>query len=78
MIDESFNEKLVGEMFIAYVSNTASSLRRSRMSYALSVVHFLRATMRTRARHDPAVPIDKSITRRLLDLPGGWEAVRVH
>ena len=63
MADESVNEKLIGEMFIAYVSNNSvqpseiGDVARA-ISRALSKDNFEELA----ARGDPAVPIDESIT----------------
>ena len=63
MADESFNEKLVGEMFIAYVSN--NSVQPSEIGDVVRAIS--RALSKDNseelaARGDPAVPIDESIT----------------
>ena len=63
MTDERFNEKLVGEMFIAYVSN--NSVQPSQIGDVVRAIS--RALSRDNseelaARGDPAVPIDESIT----------------
>jgi predicted transcriptional regulator len=63
MADESFNEKLVGEMFIAYVSN--NSVQPSQIA---DVVHAISRALSQdnskalAARGDPAVPVEESIT----------------
>ena len=63
MTEESFHEKLIGEMFIAYVSNNSvqpseiGDVARA-ISRALSKDNFEELA----ARGDPAVPIDESIT----------------
>ena len=59
----SFNEKLVGEMFIAYVSN--NSVQPSQIGdvvRAISRALFKDESEELAARGDPAVPIDESIT----------------
>lgn len=67
MTDESFNEKLVGEMFIAYVSNN-----RVAPSQIADVVRAISNAMskdnneELAARQDPAVPINESITPNYL------------
>jgi predicted transcriptional regulator len=67
MTDESFNEKLVGEMFIAYVSN--NSVEPSKIG---DVVRAISCALskdnheELAARQDPAVPIDESITPNYL------------
>jgi predicted transcriptional regulator len=61
MTEESFTEKLVGEMFIAYVSN--NSVEPSQIGDVVRAIS--RALSRDNsepARQDPAVPIDESIT----------------
>ena len=63
MAGESFNEKLVGEMFIAYVSN--NSVQPSQIADVVRAIS--RALSQDdsealAARGDPAVPIDESIT----------------
>ena len=63
MTSESFNERLVGEMFIAYVSN--NSVQPSQIGDVVRAIG--RALSRDNseelaARGDPAVPIDESIT----------------
>jgi MucR family transcriptional regulator, transcriptional regulator of exopolysaccharide biosynthesis len=63
MTNESFNERLVGEMFIAYVSN--NSVQPSQIGDVVRAIS--RALSRDNseelaARGDPAVPIDESIT----------------
>ena len=63
MTDESFNEKLIGEMFIAYVSN--NSVQPSEIGDVVRAIS--RALSKDNseelaARGDPAVPIDESIT----------------
>jgi predicted transcriptional regulator len=63
MADESFNEKLIGEMFIAYVSN--NSVQPSQIGDVVRAIS--RALSKDNseelaARGDPAVPIDESIT----------------
>jgi predicted transcriptional regulator len=67
MTDESFNEKLVGEMFIAYVSN--NSVEPSQIADVVRAIS--RALSKDdqeelAARQDPAVPIDESITPNYL------------
>jgi len=63
MNDESFYEKLIGEMFIAYVSN--NSVEPSQIGDVVRAIS--RALSKDNsealaARRDPAVPIDESIT----------------
>ena len=63
MTDKSFNEKLIGEMFIAYVSN--NSVQPSQIGDVVRAIS--RALSKDNseelaARGDPAVPIDESIT----------------
>jgi predicted transcriptional regulator len=63
MADESFNEKLVGEMFIAYVSN--NSVQPSEIGDVVRAIS--RALSKDNseelaARGDPAVPIEESVT----------------
>jgi predicted transcriptional regulator len=63
MTDESFHEKLIGEMFIAYVSN--NSVQPSQIGDVVRAIS--RALSKDNseelaARGDPAVPIDESIT----------------
>jgi predicted transcriptional regulator len=63
MIDESFNEKLIGEMFIAYVSN--NSVQPSEIGDVVRAIS--RALSKDNseelaARGDPAVPVEESIT----------------
>jgi predicted transcriptional regulator len=63
MSDESFNEKLIGEMFIAYVSN--NSVQPSEIGDVVRAIS--RALSKDNseelaARGNPAVPIDESIT----------------
>jgi predicted transcriptional regulator len=63
MTGESFNEKLVGEMFIAYVSN--NSVQPSEIGDVVRAIS--RALSKDNSeelatRGDPAVPIDESIT----------------
>ncbi len=63
MIDESFNEKLIGEMFIAYVSN--NSVQPSEIGdvvRAISRALYKDYFEELAARGDPAVPIEESIT----------------
>jgi predicted transcriptional regulator len=67
MTGESFNEKLVGEMFIAYVSN--NSVEPSQIEDVVRAIS--RAFSKDNheelaARQDPAVPIDESITPNYL------------
>jgi predicted transcriptional regulator len=63
MTDESFHEKLIGEMFIAYVSN--NSVQPSEIGDVVRAIS--RALSKDNseelaARGDPAVPIEESIT----------------
>ena len=63
MTDESFHEKLVGEMFIAYVSN--NSVQPSEIGDVVRAIS--RALSKDNseelaARGDPAVPIEESVT----------------
>ena len=63
MTDKSFNEKLIGEMFIAYVSN--NSVQPSEIGDVVRAIS--RALSKDNseelaARGDPAVPIEESIT----------------
>ena len=63
MADESVNEKLVGEMFIAYVSN--NSVQPSQIADVVRAIS--RALSKDNseelaARGDPAVPIEESVT----------------
>jgi predicted transcriptional regulator len=63
MTEESFHEKLIGEMFIAYVSN--NSVQPSEIGDVVRAIS--RALSKDNseelaARGDPAVPIDESIT----------------
>ena len=63
MTEESFHEKLIGEMFIAYVSN--NSVQPSEIGDVVRAIS--RALSKDNseelaARGDPAVPVDESIT----------------
>ena len=63
MTEESFHEKLIGEMFIAYVSN--NSVQPSQIGDVVRAIS--RALSKDNSeelatRGDPAVPIDESIT----------------
>ena len=63
MTDESFHEKLIGEMFIAYVSN--NSVQPSEIGDVVRAIS--RALSKDNseelaARGDPAVPIEESVT----------------
>jgi predicted transcriptional regulator len=63
MTEESFHDKLIGEMFIAYVSN--NSVQPSEIGDVVRAIS--RALSKDNseelaARGDPAVPIDESIT----------------
>jgi predicted transcriptional regulator len=61
MSDESLNEKLIGEMFIAYVSN--NSVQPSEIGDVVRAISRALSKDNTEAiSHDPAVPIDESIT----------------
>jgi predicted transcriptional regulator len=63
MTDESFKEKLIGEMFIAYVSN--NNVQPSEIGdvvRAISRALSQNNSEELTARGDPAVPIDESIT----------------
>jgi MucR family transcriptional regulator, transcriptional regulator of exopolysaccharide biosynthesis len=63
MTSESFNERLVGEMFIAYVSN--NSVQPSQIGDVVRAISRALSgdnSEELAARGDPAVPIDESIT----------------
>ena len=63
MTEESFHEKLIGEMFIAYVSN--NSVQPSEIGdvvRAISRALYKDNFEELAARGDPAVPIEESIT----------------
>jgi predicted transcriptional regulator len=63
MADESFNEKLVGEMFIAYVSN--NSVQPSQIADVVRAISRALSQDNSEAlaaRGDPAVPVGESIT----------------
>ena len=63
MADESFNEKLVGEMFIAYVSN--NSVQPSQIADVVRAISRALSQDNSEAlaaRGDPAVPVEESIT----------------
>ena len=67
MTQEISNEKLVGEMFIAYVSN--NSVEPSKIEdvvRAISRALFKDNQEEVAAGRDPAVPIDESITPNYL------------
>ena len=67
MTREIFNEKLVGEMFIAYVSN--NTVEPSKIGDVVRVISgalFKDNHEELAAGQDPAVPIDESITPNYL------------
>ena len=67
MTHESFNERLVGEMFIAYVSN--NSVVPSQIADVVRAISRALANdnhEELEAIQDPAVPIDESITPNYL------------
>ena len=65
MTDESFNEKLVGEMFIAYVSN--NSVEPSQIADVVRAISraFLRTTMKNSRRDRTLLCLSISRSRRI-------------
>ena len=65
MTREIFNEKLVGEMFIAYVSNNSVEPSKIGDVVPLSVARCLRTTMKNSQRDRTPLCLSMSRSRRI-------------